>query len=112
MDKPFKPPLPMLYAAMMNGVREIARDHGYALAVHGSMQTDFDLVAIPWTDAPSTPAQLVAAIKESCGWLYSGEPIGPERKPQGRLAWIIPLGLGTAIDLSVIMPTNSAHLHH
>jgi hypothetical protein len=101
MTKEFKPPLPMLYAAMMNGVREIAADHGYCLAVHGSMARDFDLVALPWSEPLSTPAELVAAIRASVGWLYPHPEIGPELKPHGRLAWIIPMGLGTAIDLSV-----------
>ena len=105
-DKPFKPPLTMLYAAMQNGIRELAADHGYALCIHGSMQKDFDLLAVPWVDEPSSPEVLVEAIRQSCAWLYTGDPVGPEKKPHGRLAWMIPCGLGTALDISIIPPTG------
>lgn len=39
--------------ALIEGVRAIARRHNWAIAVHGSLDRDIDLVAIPWTaDAP------------------------------------------------------------
>lgn len=36
-----------VYACMYQELAEICRAHGYALAIHGSMARDFDLIAIP-----------------------------------------------------------------
>ena len=37
-------------AALYPDLAEIAREHGYALAVHGSLARDFDLIAVPWRE--------------------------------------------------------------
>lgn len=87
---------------------EIAREHGYALAVHGSVVADFDLVAIPWTDEATTMAELVASLSSYASRVFldmfpNATTIhGPEKKPHGRMAWKIALGNGAAIDISII----------
>lgn len=84
---------------------EIAREHGYALAVHGSLARDFDLIAVPWTDQAADPEAVVAAIHERTGTRLVGEPT---RKPHGRVAWSLSVGFGDcAIDLS-FMPLRPA----
>lgn len=45
-------------------MRRAAKDAGYALAVHGSLNRDIDLVAVPWTDSAWTPDALADAL---CG---------------------------------------------
>ena len=103
----WRSPMPMLYASMMHGLREIAEAHGYCIAIHGSMVRDFDLIAVPWRENVSEPQVLIDAIQASAGWLYNAKAVGPSVRPHGRLAWTIPLGLGTALDLSII-PANRA----
>lgn len=44
---------PVYVAAMYPGLCEIFQRHGYALAVHGSVARDLDLLAIPWVEHPS-----------------------------------------------------------
>lgn len=39
-----------VFASLYTGLCAIARSNGYALTVHGTLNLDFDLVAIPWTD--------------------------------------------------------------
>lgn len=80
---------------------KVARDHGYALAIHGTLARDVDLIAVPWVDGCSEPETLVNAI----AWLISA-PVthGPEQKTNGRLAWTIGMFDGSGIDLSVIAP--------
>ena len=102
--KPFKSPLPMIYAAMLNGAREMAAHHGYALAIHGSMSKDFDIIAIPWTETCSQPNILIAALSFTLHHLVDGVAVGPEFKPHGRLAYAIPMGNGAVLDVSVIPP--------
>jgi len=40
-------PAPM-FACLYPGLCDVARTHGYALALHGSLVTDMDLIAVPW----------------------------------------------------------------
>lgn len=58
-DAPKPPPSPAaVYAHLYPSLVVDARELGYALALHGSMARDLDLVAIPWTDdAASARAQ-------------------------------------------------------
>ena len=79
-----------------------ANQLGYALSLHGSLQRDLDLIAVPWTDEACSARDLVAAICDEFD-VQPNRSIGdPERKPHGRLAWSIPLWWGAYIDLSVI----------
>ena len=63
-----------IYACMYPQLAEIARSHGYALAVHGSMGRDFDLVCIPWTEKPSKPVDVVNEMVNTLAIKTVGEP--------------------------------------
>ena len=78
--------------------------HGYALAVHGSLARDFDLIAVPWVEDVATPETVIASISD-CG--LAARVVGePERKPHGRIAYTLSVGFGEcACDLS-FMPNN------
>lgn len=96
------------YACIYHGLAEVARKHGYALAIHGSVLTDLDLIAVPWTDDAMSPITVMEAIKEHCGLCavnldaFGKEDHCPERKPHGRLAWKFHLHAGGSVDLSVL----------
>lgn len=60
-----KPPTASpMYVLFFPELSEIAREHGYALAVHGSVARDFDLVCVPWAPFPAEPIDVVRAIEE------------------------------------------------
>jgi hypothetical protein len=44
------------YAAMYHGLCQTAREKGYALAIHGTVTADLDLIACPWT-VDAVPAE-------------------------------------------------------
>lgn len=108
------------YCFVVPIVQKIAREVGYAVAVHGSMNSDLDLMAMPWTEEAGSTDELLAAILSGCSAFYQRDPDGnysvcdegfkvldpgpPEKKPHGRLAWSIQLGSGARIDLSVMPP--------
>ena len=98
------PTLAPTYACLYPGLAEIAREHGYALAIHGSLQSDLDLMAIPWTEEACDAETLVAAVMRVAGaYLPQGrEHRDPTHKPHGRLAWSLHLEAGAYIDLSVM----------
>lgn len=87
-----------IYCGMYPGLAEITRKHGYALAVHGSLARDFDLICIPWTENPSEPVDVVNDITEA----FSIETVGvPDVTHHGRERWTIVISFGECfIDLS------------
>jgi hypothetical protein len=111
------------YERLITPLRAMAKRHGYALAVHGSLARDVDLIAAPWTieasDAPTLVEALRAEAERVSGttafWFCdeNADPHdytrrNPQPKPHGRLGWSIHLaGTGTYLDLSV-MPRSEA----
>ena len=81
---------------------ERARSLGYALALHGSVQRDLDLVAIPWVEYAASPDYLVQSLCSAFD--LETKPTEGELRPHGRITWSIPLWWGAYIDLSVIPP--------
>jgi hypothetical protein len=53
---------PIFYSVCLQGLQEIAKGMGYNLLVHGSMNRDMDLVAIPWIDKPESHLDLIKAL--------------------------------------------------
>lgn len=94
-----------MYCALYPELATIARAHGYALAIHGSLQRDMDLICIPWIELPADPEVVVDAITSRFHIKRVGGP--PTVKPHGRLAYTVSVGFGEcAIDLS-FMPAGS-----
>jgi hypothetical protein len=117
-------PAPM-FACLYPGLCDVARQLGYALAIHGSVVTDLDLIACPWTAEAVAPEQLRSAIMDhvnAVGYadllrregytegfvqqiIARGEPgtiDAGTQKPHGRISWNLYLNTGTKIDLSVM----------
>ena len=88
-----------LYANVYPQLVVVARNHGYALAVHGSMKRDLDLIAVPWSEDPSEPAALVMALSTAC---HFDHIIGPEQKMHGRMVWTLTFPGECFVDLSVM----------
>lgn len=98
------------YVAFYPMLAEIAREHGYSLAVHGSVGkngwSDLDMVAVPWIAEASSEEDLIQAISRYAIRITNEKLIGdglkPDHRPHGRNAYKIPLGNGAAIDISVM----------
>jgi len=58
MDKPIKAK-PGLYAMYFLHLKQIAEHYGYNLVIHGSLDRDLDLVAIPWVDNPRPEQDMI-----------------------------------------------------
>ena len=104
-----------LLGLILEPMRRAAKDAGYAITVHGSLNRDIDLVAIAWREhgvwTPDALVQsLVGAMRGVIGMAHCHDKAW-EAKPHGRmaktlLAWV---GQNSAhIDLSVIAPIEPA----
>lgn len=111
---------PPCYAVLYPALAAIAKRHGYALGVHGSMRRDFDLLAVPWTEEAGEPLPMIEEMKAACEGVYSHHEFdhliksgNPTEKPHGRKAWSIHLtnkGMnGPYLDVSVMprVPRNT-----
>lgn len=96
-----------LLDATLPAVREAARFQGYAVAVHGSLKRDIDLIAVAWTDQAKPAEELVRAIMGAVGGILGNCIMltALSDKPHGRLACtLVHPGFAGEIDLSVIPP--------
>lgn len=129
MKEPTRAPF---YACLYHGLCDIARKHGYALAIHGTVTRDLDLIAVPWTPEAVDPVSLKDALMAHIGAVdYEGLtrrqfPDNPELvrqivegvnnqpdrephdadgaciKPHGRRAWNLYMDFGAKVDLSIM----------
>lgn len=58
---------PHFYAVCLEGLQQIAKEMGYNLLMHGSMNRDMDLVAVAWIDEPKTHIELIQAFCDYLG---------------------------------------------
>jgi hypothetical protein len=102
------------YAEILPVIREVARSCGYAIAVHGSMQRDLDIVAVPWVKGHLKPETLFLRFEKAiCEHRFVGSlkelrriaASDPREKHTnvGR-GFVLMTGADTYIDLLVITP--------
>lgn len=99
------------FIKLLPAIREVAKTHGYAVGVHGSLARDFDLIAVAWSDGASSPTTVAEAIREVSGGrdYWRADPMN---KPHGRIAFTFdwkkykPISNNAGYcDLSVVNPS-------
>lgn len=92
------------YTYLLPYIAKVAREKGYAIAVHGSMQRDLDIIAAPWTDEAVPAEELINAIIDEIGGFSNTIADQPTMKPHGRKAWSLYLThcFGPYLDISVM----------
>lgn len=102
-----------IYSQLLPRIRERGKELGYAIAIHGTMERDFDLLAVPWTEDAGSADDLVHFIAEAVGGYVIGDGVNehgmvsdkPTVQPHGRMSWNICWGGKAFIDLSVMPRT-------
>lgn len=95
---------PAFYASMYEDIREIAFDLGWAVALHGSLKNDMDIMAMPWVESAVKFEALVSAI---CGLFEDNElafqySVAYKSKPHGRVVATIPIWEDFYLDISTM----------
>jgi len=103
--KEYLPKPTAFYGCIYNMVQDIGLANGYAIAIHGSLARDLDLIAVPWTEEAIDEFDLVKLIAKTLGGVCrneNGYVIGMKNdelfgkdyteKPFGRKAYRIYLG--------------------
>ncbi|WP_430900440.1 MULTISPECIES: hypothetical protein [unclassified Paraflavitalea] len=97
-DKPIKAK-PVFYAMAYEPLKSIAKEMGYNLLINGSLNRDFDLVAIPWVNNPKPMLDVVVEFdKYLRGTHYNEESANAGYMyrvlPGGRHSYVINLNRG------------------
>ena len=100
-------PKPMFYACVLESLRKIAKENGYALAIHGSCASDLDLIAVRWNDVYSKPNDLVKSLLNELSNYAFGRVqfetlTTPEHRYKNQIHYTIPIISDWFIDLTVI----------
>ena len=83
---------PSLYALYFEGLKEIALKYGYNLVLHGSLNRDLDLIAIPWQEHIGDCKAMVDEFAQELGgqimWMDASTK---NCFPHGRTSYVINL---------------------
>jgi len=58
---------PSLYSYYFEIIKEIGNKYGYNIVLHGSMNRDLDLIAIPWIDDVKDKEEMIDEIAKTIG---------------------------------------------
>ena len=96
------------YACMWNDIRQCAMDSGWAVALHGSLTSDMDIMAMPWVEEADTFECLIDKISKLFpdNDLSSQYVIAYDEKPHQRVVATIPIFSDFYLDISTI-PSDS-----
>lgn len=97
-----------VFADYIQPIRDVAGELGYAVAVHGSLERDLDLVCVPWQHDAAKPEVLAVAIRDLVGGYFKSE--GDELRRPRRVpldSWnsiiVVPKdGVATYFDLLIV----------
>ena len=89
------------YAELYPRLKAVAQRHGWELALHGSMNHDLDIMAMPWEEAPSRPADFIDAMRRCIGVPPEAVRINRTR-PNGRIIYVIAITPGFFLDINII----------
>ena len=90
------------YASMWDDIRQCAMDCGWAVALHGSLASDIDIMAMPWIPEAVSFEHLVKEIVN----LFDGNALSAlscvtyGEKPHGRTVATIPIWGDFYLDVS------------
>jgi hypothetical protein len=83
---------PSLYAHYFINLKEVAYKYGYNLVLHGSMNRDLDLIAIPWQKELGKVEDMIKEFAEEVGgWVMKQTEDDRKCFPHGRESWVINL---------------------
>lgn len=82
---------PSFYSLMFQPMKEIALKYGYNLVLHGSLNRDMDLIAIPWQENLGSVDEM---MNEFADYIYGKVRKSDEKAPHGRMWYIIDIFRG------------------
>ncbi len=96
----------VFYASLWPDLKDAALDCGWALGLHGSLNSDMDIMAMPWTEEAKPVEDMIKALE---GCFTIPEPDRPyvvtevsRNKPNNRVVYTIHIFADFYIDVNII----------
>lgn len=95
----------VFYASMYEDLKKAALSCGWALGLHGSLNSDMDLMAMPW-DENAEPVEVMIKALSDC---FTESPWKNEHgvvytdKPNGRVVYTLLIWADFYLDINVIV---------
>lgn len=92
------------YASIYEDLRKAALDCGWALGLHGSLASDMDIMAMPWTEDAKPVAEMIEALQKC----FTDSPFKEQNtvphhgKPNGRVVYTMNIWAEFYLDINVI----------
>lgn len=96
------------YACMWDDFRQAAMDCGWALGLHGSLNSDMDIMAMPWVEDAVQADEMISHMIDVCfgGSAWAQPPhfkkSAAGEKPNNRIVYTIPIFADFYLDINVI----------
>lgn len=97
------------YAAMWGDLKNAALDCGWALGLHGSLNSDMDIMAMPWTEKATTVEVMLQTLEKCltipdkfCGGIKKSTD-----KPNNRIVYSLSIWADFYLDINIIYATQS-----
>ncbi len=90
------------YACMWEDLRNAALDCGWALALHGSLNKDMDIMAMPWVEDARPVDEMIQALKNCFTDNMFGVKPPTTDRPHGRIIYTINIWSDFYLDISII----------
>ena len=93
------------YACIWDDIRQCAMNCGWAVALHGSLNSDMDIMAMPWVEDSMSFEELIKQISELFTDNDNSENyfITYNEKPHNRIVATIPIFADFYLDISSII---------
>lgn len=92
----------VFYACMWEDFRNAALDKGWALALHGSLANDMDIMAMPWIEGASHYLDMIQAIKECFDKPNEIILHQPTKMPNNRIVFTLSIWADFYLDINII----------
>jgi len=92
------------YAVIIEDLKKAALNCGWALGLHGSLNNDMDIMAMPWTEDAKPVEDMIRALSDC----FTDNPFKDEHlkpfygKPNRRVVYTISIWADFYLDISVI----------
>ena len=94
----------VFYACMWEDLKNAAHDCGWALGLHGSLNSDMDIMAMPWVKGASVPMVMIQKLCECFTdhkRIMDGVKMSKDN-PYKRVTYTVPIFADFYLDISVI----------
>ena len=94
------------YACIWDDLRQSAMNNGWALGLHGSLNSDMDIMAMPWVENAVPADTMIERLICDCFGDNSLMPMVMEvtrnEKPNGRVVYTLPIFGDFYLDINII----------